>query len=139
MSIDEDFESVDFAENIEPNDFAPRDLAENIDLIDRPDSDLNEANEIVSAMLSRLRFWRGEAIIRGSACGNSGPIDFRAFQCFLSVLRIWSFRKLNTILYEAFYLHARKFASSLDKLQLGKSEQNQFRSVSGELTWHLYQ
>ena len=79
LSIDEDFESVDFAENIEPNDFAPRDLAENIDLIDRPDSDLNEANEIVSAMLSRLRFWRGEAIISGSACGNSGPIDFRAF------------------------------------------------------------
>ena len=56
LSIDEDFESVDFAENIEPNDFAPRDLAENIDLIDRPDSDLNEAKEIVSAMLSRLRF-----------------------------------------------------------------------------------
>ena len=56
LSIDEDFESVDFAENMEPNDFAPRDLAENIDLIDRPDSDLNEANEIVSAMLSRLRF-----------------------------------------------------------------------------------
>ena len=45
---DEDFESFDTPENIEPNDFAPRDLAENIDLIDLPDSDLNEANEIVS-------------------------------------------------------------------------------------------
>ena len=45
---DEDFESFDVAENIEPNDFAPSDRAENIDLIDRPDSDLKEANEIVS-------------------------------------------------------------------------------------------
>ena len=48
LRVDDDFESVDLAENIEPKDFAPRDLAENIDLIERPDSDLNEANEIVS-------------------------------------------------------------------------------------------
>ena len=78
FNVDDDFESVDFAENIEPNDFAPSERAENIDFIDRPDSDLNEASEIVSAMLSRFRFWRGEAIMSGSAWGNSGPIDLRA-------------------------------------------------------------
>ena len=56
FNVDDDFESVDFAENIEPNDLAPSDRAENIDLIDRPDSDLNEASEIVSAMSLRFRF-----------------------------------------------------------------------------------
>ena len=103
---DDDFESFDVAENIEPNDFAPSDRAENIDLIDRPDSDLNEANEIVSPAIepentlydfmrmtrrhiddhmihdilipSRFRLCRGDAIISGSACGSSGPIDRRA-------------------------------------------------------------
>ena len=54
FNVDDDFESVDFAENIEPNDLAPSDRAENIDLIERPDSDLNEANEIVSDILSRF-------------------------------------------------------------------------------------
>ena len=48
LRADEDLESFDVAENIEPKDLAPRDRAENIDFIERPDSDLNEANEIVS-------------------------------------------------------------------------------------------
>ena len=86
LRAEEDFESLEVAENIEPNDLAPSDRAENIDFIDRPDSDLNEANEIVSpdieprdfrllptlAYLKRvpvrsLRFCLGEAIISGSA------------------------------------------------------------------------
>ena len=48
LSADDDLESFEVAENIEPNDFAPSDRAENIDFMERPDSDLNEANEIVS-------------------------------------------------------------------------------------------
>ena len=48
FSAEDDLESLEVAENIEPNDFAPRERAENIDLIDRPDSDLNDANDIVS-------------------------------------------------------------------------------------------
>ena len=89
FNVDDDFESVDFAENIEPNDLAPSERAENIDLIERPDSDLNEASEIVSDMLSlRFRFWRGVAIINGSAWGSSGPIDFRAVK--RTVINVWT-------------------------------------------------
>ena len=55
---DDDLESFEVAENIEPNDFAPSDRAENIDFIDRPDSDLKEANEIVSPAIEPGVFYR---------------------------------------------------------------------------------
>ena len=65
LRAEDDFESFDVAENIEPKDFAPSDLAENIDLIDRPDSDLNEANEIVSpAMEPENTFYDFMRILR---------------------------------------------------------------------------
>lgn len=58
LSAEEDFESFEVAENIEPNDFAPIDRAENIDRIDRPDSDLKEASDIVSPAMDPSRFLR---------------------------------------------------------------------------------
>jgi len=33
---------------------------------------------LIRVIPSRFRLWRGEAIISGSACGSSGPIDRRA-------------------------------------------------------------
>jgi len=77
LSADDDFESFEVAENMEPNDLAPIDLAENIERIERPDSDLNEASDIVSPAIDPSRFLRviGVAIMRGSACGRSGPMD----------------------------------------------------------------
>lgn len=69
LSADDDFESFEVAENIEPNDLAPIDRAENIERIERPDSDLNEASDIVSPAIDPSRFRRviGVAIMSGSA------------------------------------------------------------------------
>ena len=58
LSADEDYESFDVAENIEPNDLAPIERAENMERIERPDSDLNEASDIVSPAMDPSRFRR---------------------------------------------------------------------------------
>ena len=87
---DDDLESFEVAENIEPNDFAPSDRAENIDFIDRPDSDLKEANEIVSPAIEPrvfYRFW----LINTSDTFALSALAGRSNHQWISLWKLWSY------------------------------------------------
>lgn len=128
LRADDDLESFEVAENIEPNDFAPSDRAENIDFIDRPDSDLKEANEIVSpAMEPRIlsRFWVIQLLFGWYLHAfGSGEVKQSSVDQLVVALVL-----LTDELYAESYLPFHRSAFSLDRLLLDTNEQNLFHSV----------
>ena len=90
LRADDDLESFEVAENIEPNDFAPSDRAENIDFIDRPDSDLKEANEIVSPAMEPRILNRFSVIYRNATFALSA-LARRSNHQWVSLWKLWSY------------------------------------------------